>query len=207
MNVQINIGNESNAAELTAAAAFFTQLAATRNDSVRSTGAVAPIVLLGDTSHALPELTGTVAISTATEGAAAATSGGATETAGTVKRTRRTKAEIQAEADAAAAAAVEPVKGADGNTNPAADPETPQPDAGATASPPADAPVDKATGEIGSTGKKHTEGSVQAMASTIARTKGPQVIKDKIAELGADRIGTLTPENLQAMGNYLETLL
>lgn len=56
------------------------------------------------------------------------------------------------------------------------------------------------------TGKTYTESEAQQLATVIARSKGPQVVKDKIAELGAGRIGDLTAEQLNELGTYLESL-
>jgi len=53
-------------------------------------------------------------------------------------------------------------------------------------------------------GKTYTEAEAQQLATVIARTKGPQVVKDKIAALGATRIGDLTADQLNELGNFLE---
>lgn len=53
-------------------------------------------------------------------------------------------------------------------------------------------------------GKTYTGAEAQQLATVIARTKGPQVVKDKIAELGATRIGDLNAEQLNQLGNFLE---
>lgn len=54
-------------------------------------------------------------------------------------------------------------------------------------------------------GKSYTEPEVQALATLVARTKGASVVKDKIAELGGQRIAALTPEQLNELGAFLET--
>jgi len=46
---------------------------------------------------------------------------------------------------------------------------------------------------------------VQNLASSVARAKGPQIVKDKIAELGATRIAALTADQLNSLGAFLET--
>lgn len=114
-------------------------------------------------------------------------------TATATKRSRRTKAEIEAEAAAPVVA--------------------PQVEV-----PVVTEVIDTQTGEITqaaeefetaglavTNGKTYGEAEVQQLATIIARTKGPQVVKDKIAELGAPRIAALTPEQLNTLGAFLES--
>lgn len=122
-----------------------------------------------------------------------------------VTRRRRTKAEIEAEAaekaalDAAAEAeakAQEDAISGEASAVAAAIVEEPKVDefekvAAVTTAPAAG-------------GKTFTEAETQQLATVVARTKGPQVVKDKIAELGATRIGDLTADQLNELGNFLE---
>lgn len=55
-------------------------------------------------------------------------------------------------------------------------------------------------------GKTYVEADVQQLAAVVARSKGPNVVKDKIAELGATRIAALTAEQLNLLGAYLDSL-
>lgn len=55
-------------------------------------------------------------------------------------------------------------------------------------------------------GKQYAESDVQKLAGFVARTKGPEIVKAKISELGASRIAELTPEQLNDLGSYLEDL-
>lgn len=124
------------------------------------------------------------------------------------RRTRRTKAEIEADEAATKAApadAVTEVAAADGDAEAAANQEARnQEDAisgeSAGAQPEV---VNTSTGEIVS-GKTYTEADVQQLASIVARSKGPGIVKGKIAELGGDRIAALSAEKLTLLGAYLE---
>lgn len=110
--------------------------------------------------------------------------GGPVEDKPAVTRRRRTKAEVEAEAAEKAAldaAAEAEIKAAE------------------------EAKVDEFETVAAVTGgKTFTEAEAQQLATVIARTKGPQVVKDKIAELGATRIGDLTADQLNELGNFLE---
>lgn len=114
-----------------------------------------------------------------------------------VTRRRRTKAEIEAEAAALAAAEVA--------ANPVVVTE-PEPGTAPVVEQPVVEPEDfeKVAAPVAS-GKTYTEAEAQQLATVVARTKGPQVVKDKIAELGAVRIGDLTADQLNELGTYLET--
>ena len=122
-----------------------------------------------------------------------------------VTRRRRTKAEIEAEAaekaalDAAelAAAATEGSKVADAEAAAQASNE-------AAATVVEEPKVDDFEKAVVTGGKTFTEAEAQQLATVVARTKGPQVVKDKIAELGATRIGDLTADQLNELGNFLE---
>ena len=130
----------------------------------------------------------------------------------TTRRRRRTKAEIEAD-EAAAKEAREVAKieaeetygeaGVEAGETETVNTETGE-ITGNTEEAPADdfEKVEQTTPAAG--GKTYTQAEVQALASAIARTKGPQLVKDKIAELGVDRIGALTQEGIDALGAYLE---
>lgn len=107
-----------------------------------------------------------------------------------VTRRRRTKAEIEADA-AAAATVVTNENGAEPDANPVVEPPPVEPEE-----------FEKVVAPTGN--KTYTEAEAQQLATVIARTKGPQIVKDKIAELGAARIGDLTADQLNELGNYLE---
>ena len=52
-----------------------------------------------------------------------------------------------------------------------------------------------------------TESEVQALATTVARAHGADVVKAKIAELGATRIAEMKPEQLNGLGDYLQSII
>ena len=54
------------------------------------------------------------------------------------------------------------------------------------------------------TGKSYTEADVQALATLVARAKGPDAVKEKIAELGGARIADLDADKLNQLGAFLE---
>lgn len=123
------------------------------------------------------------------------------ETKPAVTRRRRTKAELEADEAASKVAAA----GAEAATV-AAEPVVTEPAVTTVEQPPADEfeKVAATTTTPTAGGKTFTEAEAQQLATVIARTKGPQVVKDKIAELGAVRIGDLTADQLNELGNYLE---
>lgn len=104
-----------------------------------------------------------------------------------VKRTRRTKAEIEAAAAPAPEVEVEVAV--------APEPE-PEPE------PEVEVAVDQNTGEI--SGKQYSETEVQQLASIIARTKGPEIVKNKIAEFNKARIAELSVAELNQLAVFLE---
>ena len=132
------------------------------------------------------------------------------------KRRRRTKAEIEAaaapvEPEPEAPAPTEPEQaippGAPGNEQPA-----PTPAATATDTAPAQAPAEPAAAtaspsEPAPAGKEYTEAEVQDLAGKVARSVGPEVVKGKIAELGASRIAELTQPQRNELGAFLVSKL
>lgn len=118
------------------------------------------------------------------------------ETKPAVTRRRRTKAELEADEAASKVAAA------------GAEPVVTEPAVTTVEEPPADEfeKVAATTTTPTAGGKTFTEAEAQQLATVIARTKGPQLVKDKIAELGAVRIGDLTADQLNELGNYLEGL-
>ena len=126
------------------------------------------------------------------------------------KRRRRTKAEIEADeklakenSEVAEAESVAEQNNAEAlalaEEAPAADPVEEAP------APAAEEFVDTNTGEITST-RTYLEAEVQTLASVTARSKGAQVVKDKIASLGKARIADLDADQLNALGAFLESL-
>ena len=65
------------------------------------------------------------------------------------------------------------------------------------------APADAAPAAAGA----FNEAQVQNVATAVARAHGADVVKAKIAELGATRIATMTPEQLDSLGTYLTQVL
>jgi len=201
MNVQINVGQETTPHEFRSLAAFFNQLG-NFNQQLAPSGDQ-PLISNEFVKEGCAQFNGdNVLTAAAPETATVATlpEAGSEKT----KRTRRTKAEIEAEA--ATNVAQRPEVGAD---KPA--------EAGQLGGGLLDAgeKIDTATGEITTVeefetagaagGKTYTEAEVQNLASSVARVKGPQIVKDKIAELGASRIAALTADQLNSLGAFLET--
>ena len=183
MQVQINVGQETSSHELRSLAIFFNHLAAA--GEVVSVGQP-PVIEKAQVQVVQPE---TVTPTPTNE--APLPEAGSEKT----RRARRTKAEMEA---AQAATAVQ------AEQEPVAAPATQVAEA-----------IDTATGEItgveefetapAAGGKTYTEAEVQKLASDVARAKGPQIVKDKIAELGATRIAALTADQLNTLGAYLES--
>lgn len=182
MQVQINVGQETSSHELRSLAIFFNHLAAA--GEVVSVGQP-PVIEKVQVQVVQPETV------TPTNEAPPPEAGSEK-----TRRARRTKAEMEAaQAASAVQAEQEPV---------AAPPATQVAEA-----------IDTATGEItgveefetapAAGGKTYTEAEVQKLASDVARAKGPQIVKDKIAELGATRIAALTADQLNSLGAYLES--
>ena len=59
--------------------------------------------------------------------------------------------------------------------------------------------------EVAGEEKAFSEGDVQALATLIARSKGPDVVRNKIAELGCARISALTAKQINELGTFLES--
>lgn len=184
MQVQINVGQETSSHEYRSLAIFFNHLAA-----------AGEVVSVGQPSVIEKVQVQVVQPETVTP---IPTNEAPLPEAGSEKtrRARRTKAEMEAaQAATAVQAEQEPV---------AAPPATQVAEA-----------IDTATGEItgveefetapAAGGKTYTEAEVQKLASDVARAKGPQIVKDKIAELGATRIAALTADQLNTLGTYLES--
>lgn len=128
--------------------------------------------------------------------------------AGTVTRRRRTKAEIEAEKAAAEAEAKAQENAISGESS-AVDTNAPQV---VTETVAVDATQkageddwEKAVVAGAENAKTYTEAEVQQLAATLARTKGPTIVKDKITELGAGRIADLSANKLNELGAFLET--
>ena len=66
-------------------------------------------------------------------------------------------------------------------------------------------PVASPAAANATSGKTYTEADVQALATLVARAHGPDVVKEKIAELGGARIADLDAAKLNALGAFLET--
>jgi len=124
------------------------------------------------------------------------------------KRRRRSKAEIEAEklaeenaavasGEAEAQASNEAGLAAAGNEAPAPTPDAPQQD-----TPPSE--TASTAPASASPSKDYTEAEVQDLAGKVARGVGPEVVKEKIAELGASRIAELTQEQRNALGEFLK---
>jgi len=199
MNVQINVGQETTVSEFRALATFFNQLANVNHQLAPSGDQ--PLISKEFVKEGCAQFNGdNVLTAAAPETTTVATlpEAGSEKT----KRTRRTKAEIEAEAATNVAqrpevGAEKPIEGGELGGGLL--------DAGEK--------IDTATGEITTVeefetvaaGKTYTEAEVQNLASSVARAKGPQIVKDKIAELGATRIAALTADQLNSLGAFLET--
>lgn len=123
------------------------------------------------------------------------------------KRRRRTKAEIAAMDAVGEVVAVEPepeqvareaALNAEAEAQAAYDQARNQPDP---------EPVTDTEPAAASPSKTYTEAEVQDLAGKVARAAGPEVVKAKIAELGAARIADLTQEQRDSLGNFLATKL
>lgn len=130
------------------------------------------------------------------------------------KRSRRSKAEIEAEKLAAAEAEVEQ---AVAPTEPEQVPATETPAHTPDVQPPVTPPSETASTEPASAspsepeafevaaagGKTYAAADVQQLATVVARTHGADLVKGKIAELGGTRIADLKQEQLNALGTFL----
>ena len=117
-------------------------------------------------------------------------------------------------ANTTATAPAEPVRRGGRKPRAAAAPATAEAAAPAAAEPAAPAPAEAtapdepsktSAEEWDATGKTYTEADVQALATVVARAHGPDVVKEKIAELGGSRIADLDAAKLNALGAFLET--
>lgn len=187
MNISIHIDADSTANELIAASNFTRELALGRGAPV-SSGTPFPTITVpadeGDLRE--PEVTAAAAPAAGTE---------------PPKRRRRSKEEIAAENARVAAAEAEAQASNEAGL------------AEAQAEVPAETPPEPAAEEpeafetvTPATGKNYTEAEVQQIATVVARTHGADKVKNKIAELGAQRIAGLEQGKLNELGAYLEGL-
>ena len=192
MNISIHIDADSTANELIAVSNFTRELALGRGAPV-SSGTPFPTITVpadeGDLRE--PEVTAAAAPAAGTE---------------PPKRRRRSKEEIAAEALAAENARVAAAEAEAQASNEAGLAEA-QAEVPATETPgePAEEPEAFET-VTPATGKNYTEAEVQQIATVVARTHGADKVKNKIAELGAQRIAGLEQGKLNELGAYLEGL-
>lgn len=130
------------------------------------------------------------------------------------KRSRRSKAEIEAEKLAAAEAEVEQaVAPTEPEQVPATETPAPTPDVQpqvtpqsetASTEPASASPSEPEAFEVAAAGgKTYAAADVQQLATVVARTHGADLVKGKIAELGGTRIADLKQEQLNALGTFL----
>lgn len=135
------------------------------------------------------------------------------------KRSRRSKAEIEAEklVAAEAEAQVEQAVAPDAPTEPEQAPATETPAPTQAVQPQATPPSETASTEPASAspsepeafevaaagGKTYAAAEVQQLATVVARTHGADLVKGKIAELGGTRIADLKQEQLNDLGAFL----
>jgi len=214
MQINISVDDSTSFIQFTALAALFNTLAvADRSDAAiafdKGVVVAMPQPRVTDVTTTIGEL--------ATDPAPVVETPAQVEAAAQTKRSRRTKAEIEADkAKEAAALEVEVSRIAEAeaaayksneaelakieaaeviNTEIG---EITQPDAALGD----DTPADEFETNVGE--KAFTEAEVQQLATLVARTKGPDVVKGKIAELGAARISMLTAAQLNQLGAFLE---
>ena len=187
MNISIHIDGDSTANELIAVGNFARELAISRGAHV-STGPATATIPADEGDLQEPGVT-SVPETPAVAG-----------TEPPKRRRRSSKEEIAA----AAAAEVPATEPATETPEPATEPatETPEPatEPATTEEPEAFETVTPATG------KNYTEAEVQQIATVVARTHGADKVKNKIAELGAQRIAGLEQGKLNELAIYLEGL-
>ena len=191
MNISIHIDADSTANELIAVSNFTRELALGRGAPV-SSGTPFPTITV-------PADEGDLREPEVTAAAAPAAPAAGTEPP---KRRRRSKEEIAAENARVAAAEAEAQASNEAGlaeaqaevpaTETPGEPAAEEPDAFETVTP--------------ATGKNYTEAEVQQIATVVARTHGADKVKNKIAELGAQRIAGLEQGKLNELGAYLEGL-
>jgi len=194
MHITIHIDSDSSASELVGLANFAKELALGRGAHV-STG---PTISADEPAQEQGQQT------------QVQEQGQQTQTAGTepVKRSRRTKAEIEAEKAAAEAAAAAAIANAQStvvheNVGQATYDAAPN---DATPNEPGPDEFEVAAGGTATTTKNYTEAEIQQIATIVARAHGADAVKNKIAELGGSRIAGLGQEKLNQLGAYLEGL-
>lgn len=191
MKLNLEITSDTTPRQLRALAKLFHDLA---GDKAVAFSGPSPEVTCGTTSTSTPEVTCDTTSTSTPEVTVSTTSTSTSETdQAKPTRRRRTKAEIEADEAAVAAMTETTSQKADGGAEPGEVEEK----------------IDHGTGEVttiaGAEGKPYTEGEVQALATLIARSKGPDVVRNKITELGGTRISALTADQINALGAFLES--
>lgn len=214
MQVKFKIGAHSSSIELNAAAVFLNTLAFSRDETLPAP-ALKPVHTLINPAAEAPKVYSPEAEGYAAEQSEQMALPKDDQPAAppAVTRRRRTKAEVEADKAAEAAAAeavaatVTPESAAAEAAAAAAEPVVETPAAAEPAAEVKTEKVDTATGEITTvvaSGKTFTAPDVQSLAAVVARTKGPALVKNKIASFGADRIAALNQEQLNELGDFLE---
>lgn len=120
------------------------------------------------------------------------------------KRSRRSKAEIEAEKLAAAEAEVEQaVAPTEPEQVPATETPAHTPDVQPPVTPPSETASTEPASASPSDGKTYAAADVQQLATVVARTHGADLVRGKIAELGGTRIADLKQEQLNKLGAFL----
>ena len=197
MRINVNVTRHTPASELIILGAFFESLALAREGRISSVSADEPLTAPVDPAELHePE---TVVVPTND----AHSSGAGFDKP---KRSRRTKAEIEADA-AKAAAPVEPAAETPAPTEPeqvpAIETPAPTPDVQPQVTPQSETASAEPASESPSDGKTYAAADVQQLATVVARTHGADLVKGKIAELGGTRIADLKQEQLNALGTFL----
>jgi hypothetical protein len=189
MKLKLNVTRHTTASELIILGAFFESLALAREGHVVSV----PTEDAGDD----PTPADTVVVQVPPTGE------------DKPKRSRRSKAEIEAEklvaaeAEAQVEQAVAPDAPTEPEQVPAIETPAPTPDVQPQVTPQSETASAEPASESPSDGKTYAAADVQQLATVVARTHGADLVKGKIAELGGTRIADLKQEQLNALGTFL----
>lgn len=204
MKLNLEVTSETTSTQYKALARLFTELAGATVLGTVGSAQITPCASVSNKPQSAEAQTAPAAVEAAPETTVPVAKAESPKEEAKVTRRRRTKAEIETDeklaADNAEVAEVADAEALAQQNNEAAT-------AASTETLPADDVVADTAESVDADPNERafTEGEVQALATLIARSKGPDVVRNKITELGGTRISALSAAQINKLGAFLES--